>query len=260
MLRRLLLALPFCLALSNVALARQTKSATADSYRKAYQTVEAGLKALGGAEALRAAEDVWVKASGSTWARNQSLKVDAPWDKMTRDETLYADLRRGRFIFENRDPLPGGFVFGGRNVISGGQGFFVNERDRTVNPLVTANLPGQQFNFVRRLPHLLLTLALEQRATTLRYAGQETFDGRPHEVVIFAAANGVLTNLFFDAKTHLLSKYEFMVQDGVDGDAVQETIFPSYRSEEHTSELQSRQYLVCRLLLEKKNSYRSTSH
>src|SRR3712207_8267956 len=29
------------------------------------------------------------------------------------------------------------------------------------------------------------------------------------------------------------------------------------RSEEHTSELQSRQYLVCRLLLEKKNQYRS---
>src|SRR3712207_8060676 len=30
------------------------------------------------------------------------------------------------------------------------------------------------------------------------------------------------------------------------------------RSEEHTSELQSRQYLVCRLLLEKKNYY--TTH
>src|SRR3712207_7916418 len=29
------------------------------------------------------------------------------------------------------------------------------------------------------------------------------------------------------------------------------------RSEEHTSELQSRQYLVCRLLLEKKNKYNS---
>src|SRR3712207_7199054 len=29
----------------------------------------------------------------------------------------------------------------------------------------------------------------------------------------------------------------------------------SPRSEEHTSELQSRQYLVCRLLLEKKNNY-----
>src|SRR3712207_8684267 len=28
-----------------------------------------------------------------------------------------------------------------------------------------------------------------------------------------------------------------------------------FRSEEHTSELQSRQYLVCRLLLEKKNTH-----
>src|SRR3712207_8832946 len=35
------------------------------------------------------------------------------------------------------------------------------------------------------------------------------------------------------------------VAEGVDGRAE--------RSEEHTSELQSRQYLVCRLLLEKKN-------
>src|SRR3712207_7302920 len=32
------------------------------------------------------------------------------------------------------------------------------------------------------------------------------------------------------------------------------------RSEEHTSELQSRQYLVCRLLLEKKKSAKSTRH
>src|SRR3712207_8326497 len=31
---------------------------------------------------------------------------------------------------------------------------------------------------------------------------------------------------------------------------------PRARSEEHTSELQSRQYLVCRLLLEKKKNYR----
>src|SRR2546428_10147866 len=32
------------------------------------------------------------------------------------------------------------------------------------------------------------------------------------------------------------------------------------RSEEHTSELQSRSDLVCRLLLEKKNKYRHTHH
>jgi len=237
--RRVRLALFVCVAVALVApaglaqkssRARAAQAGTAASYRKAYETVEAGLKALGGAEALRAAEDVWIKTSGWTWARNQSVRVTQPWDKVTRDETLFADVRRGRFIFENRDPAPGGFVFGGRNVINGGQGFFANERDRTVTPLITANLPAIQFNLVRRLPHLLLSLAFEQRATSLRYLGEEMFEGRPHQVVLFASANGVQTNLFFDAKTHLLSKYEQMVTDGTDGDVVQETIFPGYRA------------------------------
>src|SRR3712207_8061632 len=34
----------------------------------------------------------------------------------------------------------------------------------------------------------------------------------------------------------------------------QSRTYHTFRSEEHTSELQSRQYLVCRLLLEKKNT------
>src|SRR3712207_8076719 len=36
-------------------------------------------------------------------------------------------------------------------------------------------------------------------------------------------------------------------------------LMPGVRSEEHTSELQSRQYLVCRLLLEKKKTTPSTA-
>src|SRR3712207_7255212 len=39
-----------------------------------------------------------------------------------------------------------------------------------------------------------------------------------------------------------------------EGDAAAERAEAAWRSEEHTSELQSRQYLVCRLLLEKKKS------
>src|SRR3712207_7598968 len=38
--------------------------------------------------------------------------------------------------------------------------------------------------------------------------------------------------------------------------AARPALRPRVRSEEHTSELQSRQYLVCRLLLEKKNQSR----
>src|SRR3712207_8776321 len=39
----------------------------------------------------------------------------------------------------------------------------------------------------------------------------------------------------------------------VRADRIRQALDDGMRSEEHTSELQSRQYLVCRLLLEKKN-------
>src|SRR5690554_7092208 len=38
-----------------------------------------------------------------------------------------------------------------------------------------------------------------------------------------------------------------------------DVVFSNWRSEEHTSELQSRPHLVCRLLLEKKNTERGCS-
>ena len=44
---------------------------------------------------------------------------------------------------------------------------------------------------------------------------------------------------------------ELLIAAGADVDAKDEN---GYRSEEHTSELQSQAYLVCRLLLEKKNT------
>src|SRR5438445_7476341 len=44
------------------------------------------------------------------------------------------------------------------------------------------------------------------------------------------------------------------LEAGIDG----ERAYLGMRSEEHTSELQSRQYLVCRLLLEKKNTRKTT--
>src|SRR3712207_7471345 len=46
--------------------------------------------------------------------------------------------------------------------------------------------------------------------------------------------------------------------DGADGERLD--LVAGRRSEEHTSELQSRQYLVCRLLLEKKKKKDDTSY
>src|SRR3712207_7929240 len=54
-------------------------------------------------------------------------------------------------------------------------------------------------------------------------------------------------------REHLRSRREDLVELRVDAVEVGDQQLD--RSEEHTSELQSRQYLVCRLLLEKKNSH-----
>src|SRR3712207_6942411 len=51
-----------------------------------------------------------------------------------------------------------------------------------------------------------------------------------------------------DMEATLKATFDHMIDE--DSEIV--TIFIGERSEEHTSELQSRQYLVCRLLLEKK--------
>src|SRR3712207_7418840 len=49
-----------------------------------------------------------------------------------------------------------------------------------------------------------------------------------------------------------------MVGPMVTNPATRDWTVTASRSEEHTSELQSRQYLVCRLLLEKKNDHHHT--
>jgi glyoxylase-like metal-dependent hydrolase (beta-lactamase superfamily II) len=211
-----------------VSAQRRGGGGSAASHARARKTLEAGVAALGGLEAIREMQDVSAKISGFSYARNQSLGVNPPYDKMTRDESLYIDLRNRRYIIETRDPLPGGFVFGGKQVITGSQGFFVNPRDKTIGPLNLTNF--NNIGLVRRLPHLFLIAALETAPSTLRWLGQETFNGRPHNVIAFASGNGIQWTLFFDARSNLLSKYEQMVSDNLKGDAVQETIFPEYRA------------------------------
>ncbi|HEV3470996.1 MAG TPA: MBL fold metallo-hydrolase [Pyrinomonadaceae bacterium] len=198
------------------------------SYARARQILDAALAAHGGLEAIRAAGDVSVKISGHGLARNQSVDIGTPYDRQRHDESLYVDLANRRYIFESRDELPGGFVFGGKNVVSGGQGFFVNPRDRTVTPINMANF--NNVGIVRRVPHVFLLALHETAAATLRYLGEDTFDGRRHHVVTAASTNGIHWALYFDAATNLLSKYEIVVSDNLAGDAVQEWVFPAYRT------------------------------
>src|SRR3712207_6906206 len=68
------------------------------------------------------------------------------------------------------------------------------------------------------------------------------------ELVLWLAFS-VQDRQFFRRESQKLTK---LVESAVGSRAVPLVSFVARRSEEHTSELQSRQYLVCRLLLEKK--------
>src|SRR3712207_9363087 len=78
--------------------------------------------------------------------------------------------------------------------------------------------------------------------TTLFRSRESRMDGKSCEAV---EVNGRLENLLLSVQ----SAYQSLLSKGCPFDATD----VKERSEEHTFELQSRQYLVCRLLLEKKN-------
>src|SRR3712207_7000930 len=84
--------------------------------------------------------------------------------------------------------------------------------------------------------------------TLFRSLAEET--DNPRRNIPIAVVGAVL----FGGLFYLIVTYATSIGYGVAAATVE------WRSEEHTSELQSRQYLVCRLLLEKKNkkSYVST--
>src|SRR3989449_7585596 len=83
------------------------------------------------------------------------------------------------------------------------------------------------------------------------------------EIAVFAGAAGLIatidaTQLAAHEIAMLCAATTFMVPLGVSAAAAVRVGQAVGRSEEHTSELQSRLHLVCRLLLEKKKTMKST--
>src|SRR3712207_6995337 len=77
---------------------------------------------------------------------------------------------------------------------------------------------------------------------------------RPPRSTLFPYTTLFRSLIFSDIFNHLNFPKSFTACPQRMRLVLSELMFP-HRSEEHTSELQSRQYLVCRLLLEKKIPY-----
>ena len=113
-------------------------------------------------------------------------------------------------------------------MIKSGQGANYDHRAHTITPIPAAQSSQQQFvQYNRRLPQLLLRQALD-RETTLRSLGQDTFEGKPHDVFTFVMADTQQVAVYVDSASGLVSKYELIFVDPFTGEEASEIMFGDY--------------------------------
>jgi glyoxylase-like metal-dependent hydrolase (beta-lactamase superfamily II) len=210
------------------AAAENVETLAERSQEKARAVLDRAVEANGGADALRAVEVVRVKLQGQTFPRLQMTTPTPPFEGGTFEETLLFDLEEERLRLDQKF---GGFGFDGENTvaIAAGSGSAFDHRAKTVTPIPAEQATQQQFiQYHRRLPTLLLRSALD-RTNSLRYLGEDDFEGRRHDVVTFVMPDTQQVALYVDAATGLVSKYELIFVDSLEGVEASEIVFGDYQ-------------------------------
>jgi glyoxylase-like metal-dependent hydrolase (beta-lactamase superfamily II) len=140
---------------------------------------------------------------------------------------LAVDFRGNRLFWDNATEFPGGFHNRNQVMISPTEGWGANPLERRWFTIPNPNISNNR-NLLRRLPHYFILDALE-RAAHLRWMGRGSFEGKAQDVITYAASDGQQFTLHFDARTHLLTKFEQPYTDPQAGDAMVEVIWPEYR-------------------------------
>src|SRR5688572_3368377 len=200
---------------ASAASADAQQSVAMRSYAEARAVLDRGIGAIGGLEALRGLENIQVDYEGEGFARNQSARPAAPYDRNTRKGSFLLDNKRTaarfhlEFLFPGNNPARNLILIRGDTAV----GMDLIQR-------VATSAPGNTMTVVSRsrMPHFLLLQALD-RAATLRSLGRATLDGKPQDVIAFAAANGAQLTVYFDAGTGLPTALETLNPDLVTGEA-----------------------------------------
>jgi hypothetical protein len=196
------------------------------SYQEARRVLDAGIKAAGGLEALREIKDVSREATGTAYAQGQSLQPDQPLLARAIELQLFQDFAGGRsatlFTQTGAGVLPTK-----TRTVAIENGFSYNLISKVATPMTAGALTASRNN-LRRDPAVLLLTALD-RAETLRSLGDDTIDGKRHQLVTFSTADGAQVALAFDAASGLLSRVQTLADNAVLGDALTETLLSDYQ-------------------------------
>ena len=207
--------------------AQRAKSVSENSYQHARQVLDAGVLALGGSDKFRSTEDISIRYSGKAFEQGQSANPEAPYYVRQEEGTRIIDIGGKRSSFESKTAFRGGDPYWGRQVLTDKSGFTLDLTTNVAYPIASSAVASRARSNQRLFPHLLLQEALS-RAGTLRWMGDGT-EGRQEQVITFADVAGSQIALYFDGRTHLLTKFENLGDDPVFGDVVWELCFSNYR-------------------------------
>lgn len=208
---------------------KAAESTTTCSYRRAREVLLASAQAHGGLETLRALKTQYRSGRGKAYSQGQNLSPDSPPIVRDFQAEAWLDYAGNRVRVETRTSIAGLPVHT-RNVAAGDAGYLWNAATGAAFRATAGQIAAMRNN-LRRDPLRLIANALA-RPESLRLLSSDTdgFEGRPHEVVGFTEPEGTLLTLYFDARTHLLSKLETWADSPVFGDTLTEQIYSDYRS------------------------------
>jgi glyoxylase-like metal-dependent hydrolase (beta-lactamase superfamily II) len=154
---------------------------------------------------------------------------EPPFNIGSREESTTLDLKNGRIMSEQKGS-GAGFAFWNRALAKGSEAWNIDLRNRIVTPGPPGSTTQPVYQqYYRRMPALILRTALD-RALTLRWVGEDNFRGRKHNVITYAQNDGNQVALYFDAQNNLLSKYELLFIDALNGEDVSEIEFADYQA------------------------------
>ena len=204
------------------------QTVTQESYTKARAVLDRAVSAYGGLKELRAIENVGFRAEGDTVHRNQSRRTFTA-ERTPYKATFLVDAKNTRYRQTQDGWYPGGFHWVNGFAINKTEAASWDNLRGVISPI--PNIPPANFRQRLRLVPQFVVLNAVDRASRLRYLGPATFDGREHSVVSYSNEDGLEIALYFDDKSNLLSKFEFLGTDPFTGDTVTEVTFKGYKGQ-----------------------------
>jgi dienelactone hydrolase/glyoxylase-like metal-dependent hydrolase (beta-lactamase superfamily II) len=221
------------------ARATATESAGLASYRRAREALDAGVAALGGAEALAALGTVRRRSSGDWFGSGQSRNphpvegptLAPPPTTQHMNVTTVIDYRGIRWLEESLEYDDAGDAITRIRAVTPESGF-ESLTYRNEKPFFRS-FPAEEARALlaraaRRHPEGLLRMALV-RPETLEWVGHGEAFGRRQRVISMVDPGGTRVLIYFDDETGLPAKSETLRPHAVAGDSHAEILYDDYR-------------------------------